>query len=197
MYNNGVTSNDVEFFLKNMKSHGYSVFEADTYPYNLNIVGWRKTPYISNKFNDVLGVYWKYKGEWNFRKWHITTLPGTYWLQNLIVPKGAAILVPGQYLGAYRLSPYKGYYALKQHAAVSVYRDKNKDSCFNMNSATIETGLFGIHIHKAGYISSLVDKYSAGCQVFQMQIDFEDFIDICQKAIPYWGNKFSYTLIEV
>lgn len=112
-------------------------------------------------------------------------------------PKGAAVLVPGQYRQAYALGDFRGYTALKQVAPVKVYRDYNQDSHIDMSSATIEEGYFGIHIHRAGVWSKIVGTSSAGCQVFARHKDFAEFITICQLGAAHWGNSFTYTLLEL
>ena len=59
-----------------------------------------------------------------------------------------------------------------------------------------DTGMFGINIHKAGTVSSFVENWSEGCQVFKKSADFEEFMAICRKAKAIHGNSFTYTLIE-
>ena len=58
------------------------------------------------------------------------------------------------------------------------------------------TGNYGINIHKAGQNSQDVDKWSAGCQVFQKSNDFADFMDLTTKHRNLYGNSFTYTLID-
>jgi hypothetical protein len=42
-----------------------------------------------------------------------------------------------------------------------------------------------------------VDKWSAGCQVFQNDEDFEDFMELCNKQVTSARyTSFSYTLLE-
>jgi hypothetical protein len=61
-----------------------------------------------------------------------------------------------------------------------------------------ETGIFGIDIHRASATGTTkyVDKYSAGCQVFENADDFNEFIKLCERHANYYGNRFSYTLID-
>ena len=110
--------------------------------------------------------------------------------------QGTAILVPGQYESAYAIGLHKGYEALVQVKPVLVYRDKNKDSAFNEFPDTIQSGIFGINIHKAGLWSKLVGQNSAGCQVFQKASDFEKFMALCRATVSKFGNTFTYTLLE-
>ena len=63
---------------------------------------------------------------------------------------------------------------------------------------SIQDGYFGINIHRSSAYkpSTYINKYSAGCQVFQDPDDFDEFMEICKKAAEVWGNKFTYTLLE-
>lgn len=183
-------------FKEKAATFGYKVFDGAKGPLNLNIVGWRRKPYITNKFNDILSVYWNNGPVFNERHWPITTFPGAPWLLNPASETGTAILVPGQYRASYQLGTFKKYPALLQIKPVKVYRDLNRDSAFDMIVDSIEEGVFGVHIHKAGYWSKLVGLSSAGCQVFQKTDDFNEFIELCTRAVSYWGNIFSYTLLE-
>lgn len=180
------------------KSRNYAVFNGQNGAYNLNIVGWRQIPHKPNEFNDTLSVYWESdtKPEWYEKSWPITTLPGTPWLINPMQTTGTAILVPGQYRSAYRLGEFRGYPALKQIGTFAVYRDLNQDSAFDMKPGSIQRGLFGMHLHKAGFWEKYVSFYSAGCQVFQKSEDYDEFMALINQAIKRWGRTFSYTLLE-
>jgi len=185
-----------EVFLKVMADRNYTVFREGEQSYNLNIVGWRARESEPNLFNDLISVYWQQDTIWRSKSYPATTLPGEPWLLNPMSIHGTAILVPGQYLRVYTIGFYHGYQALKQVAPVKVYRDTNGDKFPEKIPGSIETGVFGIHIHKAGFWSKLVGRSSAGCQVFQKSEDFEDFMDLCTFAAGIWGNTFSYTLLD-
>jgi len=113
--------------------------------------------------------------------------------------KGTALLVPNQYKGVYKLDLHQGKYeALCQRLGdVSVYRDNDRDMILDFDPKTIDTGRFGINIHRSNphTESHQVGKWSAGCQVFKEAKSYNDFISICKKASEIWGNKFSYTLL--
>ena len=64
-----------------------------------------------------------------------------------------------------------------------------------MDPSTIDTGYFGINIHKAGRASTQVDKWSAGCQVISRSEDFATFMDLTEEAAERHGNSFTYTLL--
>lgn len=184
----------VEYYLSVAIEKEYDVESA---PGSINIVGWRNRNSRVNYFDDVLAVYRSDGAWWQTYAWPITTFPGRYWLQNLLNPNGTAILKSGCYRSSYELGMYRGYRALRQVKPVKVYRDKNLDSQINKDSDTIEEGLFGIHIHKAGWFSRYVDRWSAGCQAFQEQKNFDKFIKLCEEYAFLAGNQFTYTLIEI
>jgi len=184
-------------FFDEMERLNYDVFSSASRPFNINIVGWRNRRGRVNHFDDFIAVYFRlYNRAWTYDLYEATTRPGLPHLIAPIIPNGTAILLPGQYTKTYELGEYKGYTALKQVEPVRVYRDKNRDSAWDLDSDTIESGLFGIHIHKAGLASKLVGPFSAGCQVIKRASDFDLFIKLCNKAAANWGNKFTYTLLD-
>ena len=194
-----------ELIEETIKSKGYAWFEKGDY--NLNIVGVRNSSTgdeVTNKFDDKITLSYKVEGEWKFYSFDATTDPGRSWVEiELINPDGAAILKPGQYRGAYIIAKHRGNYdALCQRGKtpVTVYRDANKDGCYDLDDDNTQTGFFGINIHRAtartGKKSTQVDKWSAGCQVIASNDDWSEFIFACYKAREIWGNKFTYTLIN-
>lgn len=185
----------LDLFLEESRNRGYVVFyEVKGRPLNLNIVGWRRRQGELNHFCDFIAVYYQVGSEWVSRVWPAATRPGKPYLQNPLNKKGVAILKPGQYLQAYSLGLHRGYLALKQVKPVVVYRDDNRDLVWDLEKS--ETGHFGINIHKASVLSLLVNKHSAGCQVFKSWKDFDEFIGLCEDSIAFFGNKFTYTLLE-
>lgn len=183
-----------------VKSKGYKWFENGNY--NLNIVGIRNSSTneeVTNKFDDLLTVSYKVGGIWNFHQWDCTTDPGKYYTENLLNPDGVAILVPGQYRGSHVLGMHQGKYkALKQAKPLKVYRDDNKDNCYDMQPENIHEGIYGINIHRASAYgtSTQIDKWSAGCQVIANNQNFDKLIWLAIQAEEIWGNSFTYTLIE-
>jgi len=175
----------------------YKLYEE---PYRLNIVGVRAETTVSNSFDDSLYVFYKDEtGKWNFGRCPVTTDPGTYWLENPLQVDGTAILEQGQYEDAYSLGLHKGQYlALVQTKPVRVIRDYDRNAYLDFFNGKEETGFFGIDIHRANAtgVTKTVDKWSAGCQVFQNAKDFEIFLTLCEKHKNLYGNKFTYTLID-
>ena len=180
-----------------LKSLGYTLY---TRPYELNIVGVRSTTTEPNRFDDKIHVFFKRDGiGWDYHVFDATTDPGTFWLKNPTMPQGTAILDQGQYKGCYQIGLHRGKYtALVQRGPVTVVRDYNRDAVLDFFSGRKQTGLFGINIHRASVngATKTVDKYSAGCQVFENASDFGRFIDLCEEHRRWYGNKFSYTLLD-
>lgn len=184
---------------KALKSKGYVWFNDDkNIGYDLNIVSVRTSETgkkVTNVFDDVLTLSYKVNGVWQFKQWLVTVDPGTKGVREFKNPNGVARLVPGQYRKSHQLGLHQGkYLALKQQNPVKVYRDANKDAIYD--ETKIQEGIFGINIHKAGANSTWVENWSEGCTVFKRSADFEEFLAICQKAQPIFGNNFTYTLIE-
>ena len=183
-----------------VKTKGHAWFNSNK-DYDVNIVGIRNSSTgnkVTNKFDDLLTVSYKINGVWQCHIWSGTTDPGiTYTTQKLLSPKGVARLVPGQYRGSHQIGLHQGKYeALVQRQPVKVFRDGNKDLKFD--ETLVEQGLFGINIHRSSPtgVSTLVDGWSAGCQVFANIGDFRRFMQIMKRAEEMFGNKFTYTLIE-
>jgi len=187
----------IERVKKIMDKKGYQFFERGNY--NLNIIGIRSDVSVANSFDDSLMCIFKKENEWVVNEYTITTDAGSYWLKNPIDNKGTALLVPDQYRGVYGLRKHNGKYkALCQSwGDVKVYRDNDKNIILDYNSETIEKGMFGINIHRSNPIteSTIVNKWSAGCQVFKKANEYNEFINDCEKAKNIWGNKFTYTLL--
>ena len=187
-----------ERYRKILDEKGYKFFDNDV-PYNVNIIGVRNMSGRVNRFDDLLLVIYRdsYR-RWLVDTYQITTDPGQYWLKRPMKVTGTAILCPDQHLGAYKVDKHNGAYdALCQRGAeVTVWRDADRDSEHDMVDSTKETGWFGINIHKAGRNSSLVEKWSAGCQVFKNESDFKQFMRTVKESAKRLGNSFSYTLLE-
>ena len=158
---------------------------------DFHLVGIRSTANLPNVFDDLLAVVNKDKVTW----FTCTTNPGTHWLKNLLNPKGAALLKPGQYIDTWILGKHQGKYeALTQAKPVTVFRDKDLDEAAEETAVT-DTGLFGINIHRANEkaISKFVDKWSAGCQVLNDPNQFKELLHQCKLS----GKKsFTYTLLK-
>lgn len=190
-----------------MLRKGYAVFEKDDESHNLNIVAIRTAAPEFDRFRCRLAHFWKHRGEWQMETWPITTLPGhRYMVERLLNPKGCAILVPGQYRGAYALDYHRGSYeALCQRGGpVRVYRDGDRDRVYDMDPATIMSGSFGINVHATenpddGISRNLAERIgsaSAGCLVYARVTDFVEARKQWRNARTNWGRKFTLTLLD-
>lgn len=179
-----------------MLSKGYVFFENGDY--NLNLIGVRKEQRATDSFDDVLLVAYKIDKMWTVDYFPFTTDPGIRPLEN--PPSyGRAILVPGQYRGAWQLGLHKGKQeALVQVKPVTVYRDRNCDN--NLDYENPQTGLFGINIHWSSttHTSVRVDNWSEGCQVGCGPENYRKFLELLNTAAYQYGYgpRFTYTLLE-
>ena len=185
---------DLRNIINALKDKGYVVYDQ---PYQLNIVGVRNEQSQPNKFDDQLYVFYKDEtSNWVLKEFPITTDTGTYWLENPMSSQGSAMLKEGQYIDAYKQGLHRGNYtALVQQKPVTTYRDYDRNAVFDFGQKET-TGLYGINIHKAGADSQDVNKWSAGCQVFQKSDDFQEFMQLTDKHKANYGNNFTYTLLD-
>lgn len=180
-----------------LKQNGYALY---TEPYRLNIVGLRSESIVPNRFDDEIHVFYtKSDGSWNYHIWPATTDPGTFWLNNPVYEQGTAILAQGQYQNSYAIGKHKGLYeVLVQTKPVTVIRDYDRDALLDFYNGEKQTGNFGINIHRAESTGTTkqINKYSAGCQVFQNAYDFEQFMVLCEQHRKLYGNSFTYALVD-
>jgi hypothetical protein len=182
----------LEQLQKAIESKGYLWPTNKTTP--VGIIGVRESLEL-NKFDDELYVI--SQGSCGVRAYGFpaTTKPGKYWMENPMNVHGCGIVVPGQYINSHCKGKHHGQYdALVQCGLISVYRDKDKDDTFDLDPATIEQGTgFGINIHKAGEHSTQVEKWSAACQVYANEPDFDFMMAL---VMPSLQKFFTYTLLE-
>lgn len=187
---------NIRGLLSLMKSKGYQINDK---PYQLNIVGVRADSNVPNKFDDKMYVFWNSENGWQGKYFTVTTDPGTYWLNNPMQKEGTAILKQGQYINSHKIGLHQGKYkALTQQKPVTVIRDYDRNALLDFNNGKEDTGLFGINIHRANATGTTktIDKYSAGCQVFENADDFAKFLELAEKHNTMYGNNFTYTLVD-
>jgi hypothetical protein len=192
------TAPNVNQIIDVMRTKNYKVFK-NTKGHDLNIVGIRTSSIDANTFNDWITVFYTFDKRWNFFAFPATTDPGTYWRKKLMNVKGTAVMKPGQYRKAYRIGKHNDQYkALRQQGNVTVYRDANRDNKLDTEGMPEDSGIFGINIHRAGEhtASTLVNKWSAGCQVFQDPDHFLFFLTLCERGRDKFSNSFTYTLLK-
>jgi hypothetical protein len=166
--------------------------------YQSNIFGIRANSGATNKFDDIIGILRMNNG--GVRETllcNATTDPGIYFLENPMNVKGTAILIPGQYLCSHKVGLHKGNYrALVQCGKLRVWRDNDKDGEYDQTMPQ-DSNNDGINIHHAGIDSSIINKWSAGCQVVAKISEFDSFMSqIDDHLYNKWSEFFDYTLFE-
>lgn len=184
--------------IKSAQNLGYSI---DTRPYKLNIIGVRNSAATDQqKFDDEIAYfYYDNKGQLVGKVAPATTDPSTYFLENPMNTKGAAILKSGQYKDSWIIGLHRGAYsALVQSKPVTTIRDNDRNAYINYFAPTT-TGLYGINIHRSSKGKdnvAVIGKDSAGCQVFRDEKDFNAMMDMAKVSRSKYGNNFTYTLID-
>ena len=181
---------------------GYAFFDGGK-PYNVNVIGVRSPSDEANTFDDfILTIYRDDDLTMIVDSYLATTHPGKKYMRRPINVKGSAILVPGQYRGAYKIGKHRGQYdALCQLGGpVKVWRDDNRDEVLDHAGGDLEVddGWHGINLHRAHPVRQLekVNGYSAGCQVWASPTDFSEFMNICKRSAMMYGERFTYTLVD-
>lgn len=186
-------------FEKLFAKKGYAYFTKGNY--NLNIIGVRSDQgnKVTNKYDDYLVVIYNTETGIKRQIYTITTEPGLKPMKTPSNGKGTSILAPGQYRGAYKIDKHRGKYdaLCQRNKVVKVYRDNNRDEIYDYKPESIDTGMFGINIHRSNelWTRTTVDGYSAGCQVFNDPKEFNSFMNLVKKSSKLFGNCFTYTLI--
>ncbi len=179
------------------RREGFRIFSR---PYELNIWGIRNANTRSGTFDDHFHIFYKSeKGKWEYHICPSTTDPGTFWLENPMQPQGTAILMQGQYVDAYQIGLHRGQYAaLVQRKPVTILRDYDRNAYLDFLNGKRDTGFFGINFHRALVQgkTKYVDKFSAGCQVFENAVHFYRFMQMAERHRSLYGNSFTYTLID-
>jgi len=189
---------DLPPILWTVKSYGFVIFEDGDY--DLNIIGIRNvTNAKPNQFDDILIVAYKLNGKWVTEEAQITTDPGKYWLTKPNYKACAVMYHPQQARGVYTIRKHRGKYeALCQWRPMKFWRDTNKDEHVNY-SGKVHTGAIGLNIHKSSSLPSgsfYVNKWSAGCQVFKYEKDFNRLMELAKLQIEHLNYRtFTYTLI--
>lgn len=185
--------------------------------FSLNIGGIRTVDNKSGKYSDFIYILRKsekprlccevedfdyvrtYQDGYILDIFAATTKPGIPNLLKPVNPKGAAVVVPGQYIDVWSKGLHKGKYpALVQTGTFQIYRDNNKDSIVDYTGPKNISKGDGINCHHGAINKSLIiGLYSAGCQVHMNAKNFEDiFMWTIDNAIKNGMSKFTYTLFE-
>ncbi len=155
-------------------------------------IGIRSKEDKPNEFDDK---FYLYTGNGQMLEHTGTTNPGTSWLLKFMNPKGTAVLAANrQYLDTWKEGLHKGYPAMVQAKHVCVYRDTDKD-LKSEEMGVPEWGFFAINHHGANRnaISTVINLWSAGCQVRNNPAQHKEFMDKFRES----GKKFyTYTLLN-
>ena len=149
------------------------------------LLGVRSSEDEPNRFDDKIYLF---KGEQFVDVTSCTTNPGTTVLRNYskFNAKGAAIVVADEwYYGMWRKGKHQGKIdALVQIGSkIKVWRDGDKDDK-SEESLIQQEGFFGINFHPNTYdinaksTGSLVNGWSAGCQVVNNMDKYRKFINL-------------------
>lgn len=186
--------------LETYKSKGYPLNSGIN---EVNIFSIRNDDPIANSFDDSIGILTRVTpSSWYVYQWDATTDPGLYYRNNPMNKDGTAIVIPAFHPKCHKVGLHKGYEAMEQVGPMKYVRDNNKngvlDFLYKITGAKIFNQIGKTNIHKAGKASKLVDKWSAGCQVFAVENDFNLFMTIVKKSASFKkANLFDYALFEL
>jgi hypothetical protein len=149
------------------------------------LLGVRSSEDEPNRFDDKIYLF---KGEQFVDVTSCTTNPGTTVLRNYskFNAKGAAVVVADQwYYGVWRKGKHQGKITalIQIGAQIKVWRDGDKDDQ-SEESLIQQMGFFGINFHPNTYdinaksTGSLVNGWSAGCQVVNNMDKYRKFINL-------------------
>lgn len=209
---NNVSKDVIDKIIKMVKDGGGEVYEQPGY---INFFAVRNIV-TDNTFNDSLYIYWKEGDEFKCVTTNgFTTKPGPKFILGQSSdnnPKGAAILKEGWqkdiwHVGVHRPNdlPPRSYLALRSTVGATkptvITRDNTQygkggtDYELRVFSDKTYVGYFGINFHKSGTASSsVVNGWSAGCQVFKVKSEFDEMLNMAQHATNSGQKTFSYFL---
>jgi hypothetical protein len=102
---------------------------------NVNIINVRNTDRNSGTFNDSQVIYYidRMANKAGIAVFDVTVDPSKHYLLKPMNNKGTAIVMPGQYYGAWKQGYHKGKYkALVQSAPINVIRDNDLDDILDI-----------------------------------------------------------------
>lgn len=174
-----------------------------TGPMNLNIFGLRNADRVVNLFNDIIGIaYTDADGREQCKFWHGSTKPGLFYLgDKLMNGKGTFILMPGFYKACWQLGLHKQQYRALVQRGTGIFkgwRDANKNGILDY-TGKIWTDVAGLNLHTTSYKTNQekVGAWSAGCQIIQNAVDFEECMNIVEQSAKLYGSVFSYKLFQL
>jgi hypothetical protein len=201
----------VDKVIRAMQRKGYSFYAPTVYGTNkLNIVGLRnidkdigKT--VTNYFTDIMVMfYFDESGTRHERIGRFTSVPGlTYQAKEFYPGTNRVIgMKEGQYIDSYYQGTHiKTPLAMRQGKAIPYRQDKHKNYTYENDGSETANNSTNIHNSKA-YQSTdpqkLINNWSAGCQVFRSQADFDWMSQAGLNQINKTKYKlFTYTLMNI
>lgn len=184
------TNPKVERLVNFIKSKNYIVYDEIGV---LNIVAMRdkKNGVITNKFDDVLNVFYKDEsGEWILEEFNITTVPGLK-ISGDSLPINSKIMACGQYIDQCEIQNNGSVRYLSFHESI-VHINDNVDK-YNFLSETESISYLRIYVSNANGSSEYVYNYSTGDQVFKNINQYNRFLKLCDIQNDK-KSTFTYTL---
>lgn len=200
-----VTGDTIDKIIRIVRDGGGEVFEQPGY---INFCGVRNNV-TNDTFNDTLYIYWKEGDAFKcVRTNGFTTKPGKRVILNERGDGnslGAAILKEGWQKDIWHIGKHKQQYtALRSSDGVTnptvVTRDDTqygKGPGYELRIFEDKTyaGYFGVNFHRSGQDQgNSVNGWSAGCQVFKMECDFNEMLAMAHSAANAGQTTFSYFL---
>ena len=188
-------------FLKSKKYRTYDQIGV------LNIVAFQSVKKddgsISNKFDDLLNVFYKNQnGNWELLEYQITTMPG-YLPKTELLPENVGLLALGQYSDQCKLDTYTAdptITPVKTEKCLKIdevtIHINNSTKIYNYKSDKINVKSI-VFLHKSSELGSAenVFNYSGGAQVFKTVTQWDQFITLCESQVTIAKkNTFTYTL---
>lgn len=187
----------------------------------INIFGIRREHSSVNTFQDIIGVaaYSTGTNQFNIYAWKATTRPGRpFTVQYADTAAGCSNIYPGHYSNIWAVWTHtppatpagskNQFPALVQKfpGKFKVFLDKDKNGKPKPNYIKFETQSLNCHRADPNYVgnsSEQIGRWSAGCQVFQIKSEHEEFMRILMSSQMFTNGglafspnetKFNYTL---
>lgn len=174
-------------------------YPLNTGEWELNIIGIRNDNAKPNSFDDTMCVlFTDHYGDEVLSCFSCTTDAGLFWLEHPMRVEGCAIMKEGHYPDVYKVGRHRNYKALEQIGKIRYVRDNNRDATLDFGAKDEIYDNIKTNIHHAAIPenSTLVGKWSAGCQVINK--GWFEFLELCEKSVLITQrNKFSYTLLNI
>jgi hypothetical protein len=206
------TSQIVEQHREACRRQNYVFFE--TGEDNLNIHAIRNDQFFDNGFTDQLRIIYRRNGQWQVFESKFTTLAGTKGHGGEQRPltgaetgtgvSGVAIIIPSQYRRVYKFVDnywqWLAYPFFQQIDNMLYWRDNNRNGV--VDKGKIYTGNYGTNLHRMGnnnqekdWVNSETEWWSQGCHGAP-EPQFRGILPIVRRAVPKYGDVFSYTLFD-